>query len=74
MIKRSKTYRTAEELYLDNEKIIFKYIASYSVKNHLTEYDRDELVSQVWCKVSDKLDVLLTMERASSLYLYKEYC
>lgn len=62
MIKRSKTYSTAEELYLDNEKIIFKYITSYIVKNHLTEYDRDELVSQVWCKVSDKLDVLLTMD------------
>lgn len=62
MVRKRKRYKTGEELYLDNEKLIFRYIASYATKNCLSAHDRDELVSQVWYKVTDKLDTLLEMD------------
>lgn len=62
MKKRSKIYRSFEELYRDNESIIFGHVDTYAKRNGLSEQDRDELVEQVWYKAGDKATHLLTLE------------
>ena len=59
MIKRSKTYRTFEELYEDNKKLVFYRIEETKNKNQ----DAEELSSQVWAKVGKHHRNLIGMDK-----------
>ena len=55
----NRTYKTLEELYIDNRKLVFAYISDYSKEKTFIE----EIASDVWSKVLEQDDTFLNMEK-----------
>ena len=54
-----KRYKSIEELYLDNRKLVFAYIADYSKEKHIME----DIASTVWVKVWESPKKFLDMDK-----------
>lgn len=67
MRKKENFYRTLEDVYLDNRKLVFAYIAEYSKEEAVME----EIASTVWVQAWEYGETILRLERkAVKRYLW----